>query len=57
MTEPIPQPIHCRICHADVEDYPKHFRVHHESSGGFPAKCEIVQCPKWLREQPADNHK
>ncbi len=51
MPESHPEPVHCRICHADVLDYPKHFRLHHEASGGFPAKCEIVQCPKWLKEK------
>src|SRR5207247_2204605 len=47
------QPLfHCSICHGDTPDLFEHKRRHHAASGGFPAKCEIVKCAKWRRENP-----
>lgn len=37
-----------RFCHQEVTDLTAHKRQIHAS--GFPSKCEIVQCPKWRRE-------
>lgn len=53
---PVPQSaaqprFHCSFCHQEVTDLSAHKRQIHAS--GFPSKCEIVQCQKWRRENPA----
>jgi hypothetical protein len=45
-----PEPVHCRICHRDTNDYEKHFKLHHAAEGGFSNACEDWNCEKYRRE-------
>lgn len=47
--EPPSKLSHCRICHRDTNDRDKHFKLHHEASGGFSNDCAEWNCATYRR--------